>query len=532
MNIESLINKMSTEELCGQLLCFNVPPELTEAEMESIIRETRAGGVFVKNDDLQKGKLYAAMLKKYSGIPGLLAADIEMGPIGICEGAEETPHSMALGACDDTELVEHLHRACAEICRENGINWTFSPVVDININPDNPITNNRAISDSTEQVIKIATAQIRGFQKDGLLMATCKHFPGDGVDDRNQHFCTSVNSLSEEEWMSTFGKVYKAMFEAGTAAVMVGHISLPALQTEEECNEVNVYKPGTLSYSLQTKLLREKLGFEGCIVSDAMSMVGACAAIPPQRLAVEFIKAGGDMLLYPLREDYDRILEAVHSGEIPMERLRDAVRHVLELKKKARLFEDESEVLKDISHSYSLREEADRVGEKSIKIVRNAEGHLPLSEMPGARILLIHIVAEKDTVGLPVLEEELKKRGYTVEVMRNPRHYAVAEAVDKFDCILVNCKLASQTYPGGSLRIGWEHIWPFWRGYIFRHPKVIFTSFGDPYKLYDFPFLKTYVNTFSDSPASQRGFVRILLGEVSPTAKNPVQLNGFFEREV
>jgi len=531
MDIKSIVNKMTVEEMVGQLLCFNIPPEMTEEDFEAVIQRVKPGGIFVKDSQISQIGKYQALLRKYCRLPGMIAADVETGP-KVTKGDETMPNAMAQGACGDTKLLAKLNRSRAEACRTAGISLVFSPVVDINMNPDNPVTNTRAFSDSADHVIKMATTWVKAFQKDGLVMTTCKHFPGDGVDDRNQHFCTTINRLSAEEWMESFGKVYKAMIEAETAAIMVGHISLPALQDSSEYDETIGYLPGTLSYSLQTKLLKERLGFKGCIISDAMSMVGACAAIPIDRLAVEFLKAGGDMLLYPLPQDYDRILEAVRIGEISMERLHDAVERVLRMKVKARLFEKEEDVQKDIQGVYDRKVLAAEVGEKCINIVRNKEKLLPLHLKEQAKILLINIAGANRSSELPVLEEELTKRGYIVKTLHNPKHYTVQEEIPQYDCVLVNCKMTSYNYPGGSLRVGWDQVWPFWRGYIFTHPCVIFTSFGDPYKIYDYPYLRTYINAFSEAEGVQRGFVRVLLGEVEATGKSPVELSGFFEREV
>ena len=120
---------------------------------------------------------------------------------------------MAWGACDDEELIEKAGIATAQICRKNGIQLTYSPLVDINYNKNNPVVNTRAVSDSPEQVVKIAGAYLRGLQKDNCMAATCKHFPGDGMDDRNQHFCTTINPMSKDEWMKTYGYVYKEMIK-------------------------------------------------------------------------------------------------------------------------------------------------------------------------------------------------------------------------------------------------------------------------------------------------------------------------------
>ncbi len=531
-NINAILEKLTLEEKVGQLLCFNIIPEMSDEEFDDLLRRTKAGGVYVVVPHTpERLKQYREVMQEASGIPGIVSADIEWGPDSI-EGEKITVFAMGTGACDDAELVEKMHRASAEVNRKAGIHLSFSPVVDINRNPDNPITNIRAVSDSADQVIKMASAQVRGFQKDGLIMTTCKHFPGDGIDDRNQHFCTTINSLSAKEWMDTFGKAYKAMFKEGAAAVMIGHISLPALQDPEEYDEGIGYRPATLSYSLQTKLLREKLGFKGCIISDALSMIGCGCAMPAEKIAVEFIKAGGDFLIYPLPDDHERIIEAVKNGEISMERLNDAVRHVLELKEKARLFEDEEKVLADMDGKNELYTLAERVAEKSITVVRNQQDVLPVKLEKGARILLVNIMPEKSMLDFNVLEEELKKRGFEVDSLTNPRHYIIKETMDTYDCILVNCNIHCRTYPGGGLRVNWTHIWPFWRGYLLQHPKMVFTAFGDPYKLHDFPYVRTYVNAYGHSESIQRGFVKVLLGETEATGKNPVSHQGYFEREV
>ena len=169
--------------------------------------------------------------------------------------------------------------------------------------------------------------------------------------------------------------------------------------------------------------------------------------------------------------------------------------------------------------------------------MRNEKGLLPLSLKSGDKIVLVNIQkANQNTMsfvcGLDELEVELSRRGFVTKVLINPGHNDIKALIDDYDCILINCKLSCQDYPGGSLRTGWDHIRAFWRGYIFKHPKVIFTSFGDPYKLYEFPYLHTYINAFSYSESTQRGFVKVLLGEVEETAKSPVALDSFFDRDV
>lgn len=538
-NIEKIIEEMSLEELCGQLLNISITKRQTLEEFEAVVKKVRPGGLFASNLTQEEIRQRADIVNKYTNVPVIISADIEHGSGCCIKGAPLLPEPMSWGACDDEELIEKAGQVTAEICRQNGIHWSFSPVVDINMNKDNPVVNTRAISDSPKQVVKMAGAFVRGIQKNGYLLAGCKHFPGDGVDDRNQHLCTTINSLSKEEWMETYGYVYKEMFKLGIASVMVGHIGFPAV--EDEIDPILGPKPGTLSKNIMLKLLRKELGFEGCIVSDAMPMVGASMMCPQEKLAIEFINAGGDMVLFALERDFDFILEAAKKGEISIERIKDAVRHILKMKDRARLFEDQEELVKGIELSGNIEKLSQEIADKSITIVRNSQGVIPLSLKDSSRFLIINMqrndrAMENGTYirHMGVVADELSKRGHSVEVLSafGLDHRKLEKLIDDYDCILINCRISGRDYLGGTLRINFDNIGPFWRGAVANHPCMIFTSFGDPYKLYDLPFLKNYINAYSSSDDIQRAFVKVLLGEIPAVGKNPVSLKGFFEREV
>lgn len=446
-------------------------------------------------------------------------------------GLPTLPNAMAWGACDDVELIEKAAEITAKICRLHGIVWTLSPVVDLNINHNNPLVNVRSASDSPNQMKKIMGAFLSGIQKNGYMVATLKHFPGDGVDDRNQHFCVTVNSLSMQEWWNSFGSVYKYMIDAGVSSVMCAHIALPAYANEvDELGCVS----SVLSKPLMTNLLKGELGFNGCIISDAMSMVGSAARVPLEKLAISFLNCGGDMVLFNEPEDYNLILSALQKGEVSRERLLDAVARVLSVKQKARLFENQDEIAKEIGKSeeelcQELEELALQIAEKSIKFVRDVGNILPIKPQKGARILSIEI-KDNPNIDSSAISDELRKRGVEVDVSFGMGHNQLNEILDNYDYILINYIFTGSH--GGTMRVGWTHMPTFWRGYVLRHPKVIFTAFGDPYKLYDFPFLKNYINTYSYTSASMKAFVKVLLGEVEMTAKSPVELKGYFEREV
>ena len=538
IDYDKIIDSLTPEEAVGQLMCIGIPNGYTMDDMDKIdelCKRTLPGSIFVAKKTPEFIKAVTDIANKYVKVPVMMVTDIENGPGSCIDGVPELPQPMAWGACNDEKLIEEAGEETAKICRLHGIHWTFGPIVDLNINPRNAESNIRSVSDNPDRVIKIAGAHMRGLTKNGYMVTSCKHFPGQGTDDRNSHFCTTINHLSKEEWWNTFGKVYKAVIEQGTASIMVGHSTLPFYQKERE--EFFGEYPVCLSRELMTDLLKGELGFDGCIVSDAMSMIGIAARMPLDRLAIEFFNAGGDNYLFPTSQDFECTIKAVKSGEISKERLYDAVRRNLVLKEKARLFEDQQKVLDEIKLGRDFIEIAQEVADKSVKVVRNLNGTIPFSDFKSKKILMFHMIGRFDhepPTGkeLEPLKKAFEDRGYQVtEYYRGSYANVKEEIVKDYDLVLVNCKMSSRDYHGSSLRVGWDEIMIFWHAAVLQHKNVIFTSFGDPYKIYEFPYLKEYINAFSLTRETQVAVAKVILGEIEPTAKNPVNFPPFFNYE-
>lgn len=529
-NKKEILAALTLEELCGQLLCLDVYEKDDPAEVEKVISRIKPGGIFVSSMSAEKIKLYTNMANKYSRVPVIVSADVENGPENGVKGGGLLPFPMAWGACGNVPLIEEAGKLTARICRENGIHWTFAPVVDINYTFRSSETNVRAVSDDADAVIKYAGAYSDGLRSEGLMITGAKHFPGAGTDERNSHFCTTINHMSREEWLASYGKVYREMIKRGAESVMVGHYALPAFMTEEEKG-----LPCILSKSLMTDLLKGELGFKGCVVSDAMSMIGACSATDPAELAVKYIKAGGDMVLFPEPDDFDAIKAAVASGEITKDRFEDALYRILTLKERAGLFCGAATAARSSSTEFSAA--AQRIADESITVVRDEKHILPAGIKRGDKILAV-IVAEPywhkevDVSDYSPFKAQAESYGASVEFLINPKHKLIKEIMNDYDLLVVLCDMSSKNYNGGSMRVGWYNMMTFWRGYILQHPKMIFVSLGDPYKLFDYPYLKEYINAYSDTPESQKAVLKVIAGEIPASGKNPVSLEGFFNREI
>ena len=545
MDIKKIVDSLSIEELCQQVLVRSLSNKYDPSDVKERIKQNPVGSFYCDqveekigmeklNQKFENDKSYHALAKEITGLPCIMTTDIEYGPGSYCWDLPSMPNPMAWGACNDVALIERAGELTGRICRKAGVNHILAPVVDLNINFQAANVGIRSISDDPDRVIKIAGAYVRGVQKNGYLGACLKHFPGDGVDDRNQHFMTIENSLSQEEWMATYGKVYKALFEEGVSTVMVGHVSCPAFQTENEIDEYGAL-PGTASYDLITGLLKGKLGFKGCVISDAMSMIGICARLNPEKLGVTFIKAGGDLILFPEKGEYESLVEAVKSGEVSMERIKDAATRVLELKAKLRLFENDvvEQEIGDISNDLIEMEKVGQlISDTAVHTVRNFENVIPFTK-PNPKVLMINLTGHyyfKPIKGdeMQAMADEFEKQGCTVTQMFDPYHTEVEAVMNDYDLIVAVTKVH---YHGATLRMGWKNIMSFWRGYVLHHPGMIFVSLDDPYKLYDFPYAKTYINTFGDSDCSMRSAVKLILGKIEDKGKNPISFRNYFKIE-
>src|SRR6185295_2442631 len=258
---ERLSLRDAMHQVCCPLLNFEPSEMLGGAHISRGTRDKVAS---------QTQALRAACQAHPLQIPPLCTADLECGAGRAVLGATEFPDLMGLGANDSEELAYDVGKATALEGRSVGLNWTFSPCVDLAELGDSPVVSTRSAGRRLEQVIRVARGYLRGLQEHGVA-ATLKHFPGDGHTTFDQHLTTVQNPLSRAAWWQGPGRVYRELIEAGAKTIMSGHIALPAF---DESDARGLYPPATISRRLLTDLLRGELGFAGLIVSDAMGMGG------------------------------------------------------------------------------------------------------------------------------------------------------------------------------------------------------------------------------------------------------------------
>ena len=524
--VDAILDGFDTRQRIGQTFCIQTG-KLSPAEVAAIVDEYAIGGLFYAYRSVEDTTAITSAAHNIGGVPVIATADLVNGPGSRLENATLFPWQMAVGAANSEDLAEKMGIATAREGRAAGVHWTFGPIVDLNLNMLNCMMHTRAFGADPDHVLRLSKAFIHGVQKEGLMAATAKHFPGDGTDDRDTHICTLINDLPEEEWMESFGRVWQGVIDEGVMCTMSGFIGLPW------CDPRDHYAgpmPAALSKKIQIDLLRERLGFQGVVISDAIPMIGFAAMAKTHERVPLNIETGTDMVLWPdPKVDFLHTERALDSGLLTEARLDTAVRNVLALKLQLGILDEKTYELPENAKT-EHQSWADEIGEKSITVIRNAEQTLPVQLSPGASVLTVTVALDADTRGytkdLSVVDAELTARGYEVTHLENPSPDELQAAMAGKEAVFMNLHIMPRY---GSTRFFAGSVAPLWNAVWIDHPRVVFTSFGDPYKIYEMPYVSNYTNTYSNTPSSQRAVVKVWLGEMQASGAVPVECPGFFE---
>ena len=501
------MNLSLREKIC-QSVIVRVDPEGHKKEfgsIENFLKKYPIGGIFVGNEvcpynkELEVNNSIIEEYQRYSKIPLLVCMDGENGVVG--EGTHGMPSPLCVGASDEEALAYRYGATIAKETAGSGINWTFAPVVDLSVNPLNLLVTQRTLGDDAKKVAHLVPAFIKGYQENGLL-CTAKHFPGDGVDYRNQHIVKSENTLDETRWWEQSGKMFQTAIDAGVDAVMVGHISAPALQNDAVEGS---YPPATLSHDLITGVLKQRMGFSGVVVSDALDMGGFLRWFYEQDEAeVKCYEAGCDMLLWPKLRVIDHIEERIRSGLIPPERVEDAVSRVLAMKRKIKPVAPREDTFRYAEETVS------QLAKKGTCVIKNRLIPVSRQECKKVRIVGVATDAEEEKRVLATLKDEFQKHGAEVETMETWCNYhADFSTVDKNYDLLVYAYLLEPDVPNP---IGKPAV-TIHTSLVFDRDKTIIASFSSPYVLKQYcETATTYVNSYRNE-GSLRAFVQGVYGE-------------------
>jgi beta-N-acetylhexosaminidase len=575
---QKTLKKLSLEEKVGQMINLRYFTDFQNFESDGYrqfrdqMRNYHIGSVtltvhvdgdfLIKNPPLEVAAI-ANQLQRDSKLPLLVAADFERGLASRVSSVPAFPAAMAFGATGNPRNVERFGAITAEEARAVGVHWDFFPVADVNSNPNNPIINTRSFGEDPSQVGELVGAFIRGAKAHGML-TTAKHFPGHGDTGTDSHLGVArvEGNLGRLERVEL--PPFRKAIDAGVDSVMVAHLSAPAL--DDDPNKV-----ATVSNKVVTGLLRDQLGFKNIIVTDAMEMRGLTSLYPSgqgapmARAAVDAVKAGDDVLLWPTDVDsaFHGIVNAVKSGEIAPSRIDASVRRILEMKASLGLHKARLVDMAQVSHLVSKPEDmqfAQQVADEAVTLVRDTGQVLPLTRLrppatesetfqaavkPSAKIVAIIITESVHSLTGRGFETAFKSRRADAtffyvdsslatllapEILQSVRDaekvvvaaYVVPTAAKQ---VMVNGKLAN------SVSLEQQAT-----GELLTHvlqaaaAKTVVIAMGNPYVGESFPDIQAYVCTYSNASSSELSAVKVLFGELKPTGKLPVTLPGLAPR--
>jgi beta-N-acetylhexosaminidase len=540
--VESTLASMTLEEKVGQLFMTHVYGTTADTQdradvaanqkmygvdnAEQLMDKYKIGGIIyfawtnsVKNPtqiaNLSNG-IQDAALAQPSKVPSLIGIDQEGGIVArIGPPATQLPGNMALGAGRSPRDAQDAAAINGDELAAMGINWNFAPVADVNVNPANPVIGVRSFGENPDLVADMTAAQTRGYTSAGVAGAA-KHFPGHGDTATDSHTGLPVVDHTREEWERLDRPPFQAAIDAGVPAIMTAHISVPALDPSGD--------PATLSEPIMTGILREEMGYDGVVITDALDMAGASATYGNDRVPVLALKAGVDMLLMPPEFDkaYDAVLGAVASGELTEQRIDTSVRRVLKLKHGLGIVEDPyvepAAVPAKVgtpAHVATLQAITDR----TTTLVQNERNVLPLSPAKSGQDVLVTGwgVSTSGTVA-----SKLEARGFRTTVRETglkPNQAtidATAAAARKHDLTVVLTNRAGLATQTGQAELV--------QALIKAKKPVVAVAVRDPYDVNQYRKVDAYVATYSYTPAALDSLVRVLVGRLNPSGRLPVTI--------
>ncbi|TQJ39680.1 gluconate kinase (SKI family) [Arthrobacter sp. SLBN-112] len=540
--VEGTLGAMTLEEKIGQLF-INHNNDYSPEYLDGVLENYHVGGMRYRPGPSAAVQEHIRYAQSKSRIPLLIASNPEMGGAGSCDDGTFVSTHLQAGSHPDKSIARQMGQVAGVETAALGCNWAFAPIVDIHYNWRNTVISTRSFGNTPEIVVERAKEYFDGISESPTACAM-KHFPGDGIDERDQHVVTSYNTLGYEEWNRTYGHVYREMIAHGVQSIMVGHIGAPEVSRHFRpgLSDAEIL-PATLSPELLQDLLRGELGFNGLVLTDASQMVGLTQAMRRRDLVPATIAAGCDMFLFFRNpaEDFQYMLDGYKSGVITEQRLHDALRRILGLKaslglhlKSADQLVPPADVLAVIG-SAEHRAIAAEIADKTVTLVKDTAGNLPITPATHPRIRLYGISGGADFTRadplayLEVVKEELEVAGFEVFLFRTAEQReaagetgvnfmsiiseeATGDYAEKYDAAFVfaNVKGFAQE---AAIRIKWSSPMAAEIPWYVTEVPTVFVSLNQPNHLIDVPMVRTAIHAHAGTREAIRAAVQKIQGK-------------------
>ncbi|BCE01281.1 glycoside hydrolase family 3 protein [Marinicellulosiphila megalodicopiae] len=516
--VKDTYKNFTTEQKIGQL--FNLMVMQNSPDELAMIKKIQPGAItkFVTGS-LETEINTINKIRHLSNTPLLISSDLEGGSMSFSFGAQ-VPNQLALAGLNDKKAVDYCTNVIAQEAKLLGINWSFTPVIDINKKFKSAIVGTRSYGSDIHLIKSMSQANIKILQQNNIA-ATVKHWPGEGFDDRDQHLVTTVNPMTKDQWDQSFGKLYQSAINNDVKAVMSAHIALPQYTKLYEDNQEQWWRPASINKHLNQTLLRDELGFNGLVVSDASTMAGVSSFSNRETVCVETIENGCDMLLFcqdPL-QDFDFLLNGLRNGQLSEARLEQSVLRILAMKASLNLHHPSQDLSVDAFKQLTQSDYAKnikKINRSTPHLVKNKSDFLPITVESKKRVLIISEGIKNIFSPHPIplqVNEMLIKKGFEVVEFKA----GISLQPENYDWILYLFSNESGLLKS-RIYIDWLSLHAGFMESMYR-PWVdlptVMVSFGHPYLLYDAPSVPVYINAYCPNSDVQQAVVDALVGEIN-----------------
>ncbi|WP_370871860.1 glycoside hydrolase family 3 protein [Alkalibacillus salilacus] len=536
--IQHALDELSIEEKLGQMLMPDFRNYDGEAvtemlpEIEQLVKEYHLGGVILFAENVQGTEQTARLVHDYQQASEkfglMMTIDQEGGIVTRLQSGTDFPGNMALGATRSEDMAYDVGQAIGREIGSLGINTNFAPVMDVNNNPDNPVIGVRSFGGDPDLVADLGIAYTEGLQSTGVA-ATAKHFPGHGDTDVDSHLGLPEVPHDRERLEEVELAPFQQAMEAGVDMIMTAHVTFPQIDntkvTSRKTGE-EVTLPATLSHKVLTELMREDMGYDGIITTDAMNMNAITDHFGTVDAAIRAVKAGSDIVLMPvgLEEVADGLLTAIDDGEIAEERIESSVERILSLKIERGIIrqenptpiEDKIANATEIVGADEHQQLEQEVANQSITMVKNENDALPLSEDSQGEIVVVGDTFVND------LGNAISKYNDQTTVIETSGNLSESnqETIANADAVIAgsytyNVNGRSPDNPVMSMIDSLDSM---------TDAPVISVGIRNPYDIMAYPNVDGYLTQYGFNEASFDATAATIFGENEPTGQLPVTI--------
>ncbi len=534
---ELTLKELSLREKIAQMMVYHMNMRFLNEEsprwkeIKLLLETDGIGGIHIWFGDVGTSLTLLNQIQELSKVPVIVDADIEYGIQRRFPSGTDLPPLMAIAATNNPNYAYEAGKISAIEGRALGIHWNFSPVTDVNNNPNNPIINTRSFGEDPDDVGKYSVQYIKGLQEHGML-ATAKHFPGHGDTETDSHTSLATIPSDSSRLWSLELKPFQTVIDAGVDAMMVAHVHAPDFQP-------NANYPATLSSFWVTDILRKKMGFKGVVVTDAMGMGGVSRNYSDSYALIHAINAGCDFILqnYNLKKSIDNVENAVKQGIILEERINDAALKMLELKEKAGLNQQRyismSETKKVLGNKeFNLK--ANEIASKSITLVKNENSFLPLTVGEKEEIVVIDIYDHPNNHEESTTTKKLKRSGLPIRALQVDESDTKMYYESILNTVPTNAPIILNAFASPS---AWKNRiylptpqMEFINALNKKSKRLILISFGNPYLIRGLPETPAYICAWKGNDVMQNALVASLMGKTNFTGRLPITIPEIAER--